>query len=262
MEPAEGVTTAELKNELAAMLPSEEYQVSEVINEAQIEADARQKSMPFFLISFFSLTMSVFIIYGSYKVIALDRLPVIGTFQRIGATQKAVIGNPSAGKYAVWCYRRPDRHSCRHIGLEIDPAGDGRIYFAGDRDSRGDFSVQYSFILCSGSDCVLTLCMASSASGKPSAHQRCGTWKCGGKNCPPAFYRDGRCDPFCCFHDPSKAGIGKDALSGRGIFPFGTDHCHDPDGSAADKSDLLGTGISLGAVLEMRQACCPEYAGQ
>lgn len=92
VEPAEGVTTAELKNELAAMLPSEEYQVSEVINEAQIEADTRQKSMPFFLISFFSLTMSVFIIYGSYKVITLDRLPVIGTFRSIGATQKAVTG--------------------------------------------------------------------------------------------------------------------------------------------------------------------------
>ena len=92
VEPAEGVTTAELKNELAAMLPSEEYQVPEVINEAQIEADARQKSMPFFLISFFSLTMSVFIIYGSYKVITLDRLPVIGTFRSIGATQKAVTG--------------------------------------------------------------------------------------------------------------------------------------------------------------------------
>lgn len=92
VEPAKGVTTAELKNELAAMLPSEEYQISEVINEAQIEADARQKSMPFFLISFFSLTMSVFIIYGSYKVITLDRLPVIGTFRSIGATQKAVTG--------------------------------------------------------------------------------------------------------------------------------------------------------------------------
>ena len=92
VEPAKGVTTAELKNELAAMLPSEEYQISEVINEAQIEADARQKSMPFFLVSFFSLTMSVFIIYGSYKVITLDRLPVIGTFRSIGATQKAVTG--------------------------------------------------------------------------------------------------------------------------------------------------------------------------
>lgn len=90
IEPAEGTSTAELKSELTAALPDGEYKVSEVVNEARIAADARQKSMPFFLISFFSLTMSVFIIYSSYKVITLDRLPVIGTFRSIGATQKAV----------------------------------------------------------------------------------------------------------------------------------------------------------------------------
>ena len=90
MEPAGGTSTEELKNELASLLPAGEYRVLEVVNEAQIAADARQKSMPFFLISFFSLTMSIFIIYGSYKVITLDRLPVIGTFRSIGATQKAV----------------------------------------------------------------------------------------------------------------------------------------------------------------------------
>lgn len=90
VEPAEGTSTEELKEELSAMLPAEKYQVSEVVNEAQIAADARQKTMPFFLISFFSLTMSIFIIYGSYKVITLERLPVIGTFRSIGATQKAV----------------------------------------------------------------------------------------------------------------------------------------------------------------------------
>ena len=90
VEPAEGTSTAKLKQELTAALPAGEYRVSEVVNEAQIAADARQKSMPFFLISFFSLTMSIFIIYGSYKVIVMDRLPVIGTFRSIGATQKAV----------------------------------------------------------------------------------------------------------------------------------------------------------------------------
>ena len=88
--PAEGTATAELKQELAAALPGGKYRVSEVVSEAQIAADARQKSMPFFLISFFSLTMSIFIIYSSYKVITLDRLPVIGTFRSIGATQKTV----------------------------------------------------------------------------------------------------------------------------------------------------------------------------
>ncbi len=90
VEPADGVSTSALKNELTAALPDSQYRVSEVVNEAQIAADARQKSMPFFLISFFSLTMSVFIIYSSYKVIMLDRLPVIGTFRSNGATQEAV----------------------------------------------------------------------------------------------------------------------------------------------------------------------------
>lgn len=90
IKPAEGIPVEELKNQLAGALPGSGYQVSEIVNETQIAADARQKSMPFFLISFFSLTMSVFIIYSSYKVITLDRLPVIGTFRSIGATQKAV----------------------------------------------------------------------------------------------------------------------------------------------------------------------------
>ncbi|CCX99090.1 putative uncharacterized protein [Enterocloster bolteae CAG:59] len=91
VEPAQGISAARLKEELASSLPLGEYQVDEVVSESQIAADARQKTMPFFLISFFSLTMSVFIVYSSYKVITLDRLPVIGTFRSIGATQKAVV---------------------------------------------------------------------------------------------------------------------------------------------------------------------------
>lgn len=90
IKPAAGADTAVLKNEISAALPAPAYIVSEVVNEAQIAADARQKSMPFFLISFFSMTMSVFIIYSSYKVITLDRLPVIGTFRSIGAEKKTV----------------------------------------------------------------------------------------------------------------------------------------------------------------------------
>ncbi|MDN9572379.1 ABC transporter permease [Clostridioides difficile] len=89
IEPIEGISTDELISELSNEL-SDSFEVSKIVNEAQIVADARQKSMPFFLISFFSLTMSVFIIYSSYKVITLDRLPVIGTFRSIGATQKTV----------------------------------------------------------------------------------------------------------------------------------------------------------------------------
>ncbi len=90
IEPAEGVSTLNIKAELANSLPSDRYSITAVYNEAQVAADALQKSMPFFLISFFSLTMSVFIIFSSYKVITTERLPVIGAFRSIGATEKTV----------------------------------------------------------------------------------------------------------------------------------------------------------------------------
>lgn len=90
IEPADGITTESLISSLSGALSDREFTVSQIVDEASITASARQKSMPFFLISFFSLTMSVFIIYSSYKVITLDRLPVIGTFRSIGATQKMV----------------------------------------------------------------------------------------------------------------------------------------------------------------------------
>ncbi len=92
VEPSDGVPAQTLKQELEAALPDGLYQVTEVVDETSVAAQARQKSMPFFLISFFSLTMSIFLIFSSYKVIPLDRLPVIGTFRSIGATRKAVSG--------------------------------------------------------------------------------------------------------------------------------------------------------------------------
>lgn len=90
IEPEEQIITDSLICELQNALEHEKYRVSKIVNEEQIAADARQKSMPFFLICFFSLTMSIFIIYSSYKVITLDRLPIIGTFRSIGATQKSM----------------------------------------------------------------------------------------------------------------------------------------------------------------------------
>nr|WP_312432665.1 FtsX-like permease family protein [Lacrimispora sp.] len=90
IEPAEGVRTEDLISELGTALQGGEFQISQIADESQIAADARQKTMPFFLISFFSLTMSIFIIYSSYKVITLDRLPIIGIFRSIGATEKTV----------------------------------------------------------------------------------------------------------------------------------------------------------------------------
>lgn len=89
VEPVGDIDTAQAA--LQAELPAG-YEVRRVVNEAQVEAGARQKSMPFYLICFFSLTLSVFIIYSSYNVITVERLPVIGTFRSIGATQRDVGG--------------------------------------------------------------------------------------------------------------------------------------------------------------------------
>lgn len=90
IEQKEGEATESLIDELSKQLPAGKYRVNTTVNEEQIIAGARQKTMPFFLISFFSLTMSVFIIYSSYKVITLERLPIIGTFRSIGANEKMV----------------------------------------------------------------------------------------------------------------------------------------------------------------------------
>ncbi|UUV13224.1 FtsX-like permease family protein [Clostridioides difficile] len=82
--------TENLVNKLSEELSTEKYTVSNTINETKIISDARQKTMPFFLISFFALTLSIFIIYSSYKIITLERLPFIGTFRSIGANEKTV----------------------------------------------------------------------------------------------------------------------------------------------------------------------------
>ncbi len=88
IEPAAGVNTDELKAGLESALSPDRYDVTKIFDEAAVASSAREKSLPFFLISFFSLVMSVFIIFSSYRVITIERLPVIGTFRSIGATQK------------------------------------------------------------------------------------------------------------------------------------------------------------------------------
>ena len=88
--PEAGTDMGTLKAELEEIMNTEVYWVSSVYSEISVAADARQKSMPFYLISFFTLTISAFIIYSSYKIITSERLPVIGTFRSIGATRKTV----------------------------------------------------------------------------------------------------------------------------------------------------------------------------
>lgn len=88
--PGEGTDARTLSAELSERMDTGVYRVSSVYNEASVAADTRQKSMPFYLISFFTLTISSFIIYSSYKIMLSERLPVIGTFRSIGAAEKTV----------------------------------------------------------------------------------------------------------------------------------------------------------------------------
>lgn len=92
LAPAEGIGSDDLKARLESVLPQDRYLVTKTFDEASITSGAREKSLPFYLVSFFSLVMSVFIIFSSYRVITMERLPVIGTFRSIGATQKATTG--------------------------------------------------------------------------------------------------------------------------------------------------------------------------
>ncbi|WP_456251061.1 ABC transporter permease [Enterococcus avium] len=64
--------------------------ISPIYDDMQVSADAKQKSMPFYLISFFTLTISTFIIYSSYKIIISERMKVLGTFRSIGANQRTI----------------------------------------------------------------------------------------------------------------------------------------------------------------------------
>jgi len=88
--PASTADADTVKAGLSAQMNTDSYRVSSVYSEASVAAGARQKSMPFYLISFFTLTISAFIIYSSYKIITSERLPIIGTFRSIGANEKTV----------------------------------------------------------------------------------------------------------------------------------------------------------------------------
>lgn len=58
------------------------------IREPYDKKDLGQGATPYKLVSMLVIFMGVFIVFTSFKVIALERLPVVGTFRSIGATRK------------------------------------------------------------------------------------------------------------------------------------------------------------------------------
>lgn len=64
------------------------YTVKEPFTQEEIRQQTSSMTTPFMLMSVIVMLMSVFIIYTSFKVVTMERLPVIGTFRSIGATRK------------------------------------------------------------------------------------------------------------------------------------------------------------------------------
>ncbi|MBB6216727.1 putative ABC transport system permease protein [Anaerosolibacter carboniphilus] len=64
------------------------YVVERTITEKDIEQYTSMISKPFMLMLVLVVFISVFVIYTSFKVISMERMPLIGTFRSIGATKK------------------------------------------------------------------------------------------------------------------------------------------------------------------------------
>jgi len=63
------------------------YNVKPTIDMDEINENTKSTSTAFMAMLIIVLTMSVFIIYTVFKVIIIERLPIIGTFRSIGATK-------------------------------------------------------------------------------------------------------------------------------------------------------------------------------
>lgn len=63
------------------------YGVTEIINEEELYDELSTITGPFMLMTCVVIFMSIFIIYSSFKVIMLEKLPTIGTFRSVGASK-------------------------------------------------------------------------------------------------------------------------------------------------------------------------------
>ncbi|MCX7711019.1 MAG: ABC transporter permease [Clostridia bacterium] len=78
--------TKEMINNLSKVY--KRYIVEEPVSEEELRHETASISTGFMLMTVIVLFMGIFIIYTSFKVITMERLPVIGTFRSIGATRK------------------------------------------------------------------------------------------------------------------------------------------------------------------------------
>lgn len=78
----------EQKQEMIEVLSREykNYSVEEPFPFEMLESQTREISMIFMMLSSVVFFMSLFIVYSSFKVITVERMPAIGTFRSLGAT--------------------------------------------------------------------------------------------------------------------------------------------------------------------------------
>jgi len=75
-----------VKNTLSTLYPR--YTIREPFSPEELDASLQLIVVPLFLMTTMVLFISIFIIYSTFKVITVERLPVIGTFRSIGATKR------------------------------------------------------------------------------------------------------------------------------------------------------------------------------
>ena len=86
----DGVDIDETIAELKEIYPK--YTVERTVNIVEIQNQLSSITMPFMMMTFIVVFMSVFIIYSSFKVIMLEKLPAVGTFRSIGADKWVMNG--------------------------------------------------------------------------------------------------------------------------------------------------------------------------
>lgn len=86
----DGIDVDETIAKLSEIYPK--YTVERTVNVEEVEGQLSTITQPFMLMTLIVVFMSVFIIYSSFKVIMLEKLPIVGTFRSVGATKWVMNG--------------------------------------------------------------------------------------------------------------------------------------------------------------------------
>ena len=68
------------------------YDVEETFDAEQLNSQMAWITQPFILMTIIVIFISAFIIYSTFKVIMLEKMPVVGTFRSVGASQRVMTG--------------------------------------------------------------------------------------------------------------------------------------------------------------------------